>query len=196
MRKYLFAALLAGAAASPALAQSYGDPAPFTGLRAEGIVGYESVELPGDNNEGVMYGAGLGYDVQMGGAVVGLEGEYSASTVDECTPDFLRTGDELCAQVGRDLYVGGRAGAVMGSNTLLYAKAGYVNGRVETDYQDGLASEVGDYSLGDNLDGVRVGAGAEFALGPNSFAKTEYRYSNYEQDFEKHQIVAGFGFRF
>ena len=34
------------------------------------------------------------------------------------------------------------------------------------------------------------------SLGPNSFAKTEYRYSNYEQGFEKHQVVAGFGFRF
>lgn len=193
MRKYVFAALLAGTIAAPAMAQ---DAAPFTGLRAEGIVGYDRTEVPGDDSDGVTYGAGIGYDMQMGGAVVGIEAEASDSTVDECTPDFLIAGDEICAQVGRDLYVGGRVGAVVGSSTLLYAKAGYVNGRLQTEYEDGTTGTTADFESGDNLDGARVGAGAEFALGPNSYAKTEYRYSNYEQGFAKHQVVAGFGFRF
>jgi outer membrane immunogenic protein len=33
-------------------------------------------------------------------------------------------------------------------------------------------------------------------LGTNSFAKAEYRYSNYEQGVERHQVMGGFGFRF
>jgi outer membrane immunogenic protein len=96
--------------------------------------------------------------------------------------------------MGRDIYVGARVGTTVGANTLLYAKAGYTNARVRTTY-DGPGTAL-DFDVGENLDGFRVGAGAEFALGPNSFLKTEYRYSNYEQDFAKHQVVAGFGFRF
>ena len=79
---------------------------------------------------------------------------------------------------------------------LVYGKAGYSNARVGLDYEDGTSSDALDFDEGENLDGIRVGAGLEFALGPNSYAKTEYRYSNYEQGFDRHQVVAGFGFRF
>lgn len=190
MRKYVLAALLAGSFAAPAMAQ---EAAPFTGFRAEGLVGYESVEVPGNDSDGVTYGAGIGYDFQMGNLVAGIEGEVTDSTVDECTSDFAVAGDELCAEAGRDLYVGGRLGTLIGANTLLYGKAGYTNARIETEYTNGpdIPSEVSE-----NLDGVRVGAGLEFAVGPNSYLKTEYRYSNYEQGFDKHQGLVGFGFRF
>lgn len=193
MRKYIFAALLAGTVATPAMAQY---AAPFTGARVEGIVGYDrvGVEDLDDDQDGVTYGGGLGYDFQMGNLVAGIEGEATLSTVEECENGSIIAGDELCAQVGRDLYAGGRIGTVVGSNTLLYAKAGYTNTRLQTEYTVPGDTFVETENV--NLDGIRVGAGAEFALGPNSFAKAEYRYSNYEQDFEKHQVVAGFGFRF
>jgi outer membrane immunogenic protein len=176
--------------------------APFTGPRVEGIVGYDRVQVEDDgiasddknHRDGVVYGGGLGYDFQMGNLVAGIEGEAALSTVDDCENGALIAGDELCSKVGRDLYAGGRIGTVVGGSTLLYAKAGYTNARLKTAYTvpgDSLVER--DRA---DLDGVRLGAGAEFALGPNSFAKTEYRYSNYEQGFEKHQVVAGFGFRF
>ena len=47
-----------------------------------------------------------------------------------------------------------------------------------------------------NLDGYRLGLGLEQALGANSFAKADYRYSNYEQDVTKNELLAGFGIRF
>ncbi len=193
MRTFIIAALLTGTAATPAFAQN---TAPATGLRVEGIVGYDTTEVEDEGTNGVVYGAGVGYDVQMGGAVVGLEGEFSDSTVDECVADVDTIGDEACARLGRDLYVGARAGALVGRNTLLYAKAGYTNARVGLDYEDGTAGTANDFAVSENLDGVRVGAGAEFGIGPNSYVKTEYRYSNYEQGFDRHQVVAGFGFRF
>ena len=37
---------------------------------------------------------------------------------------------------------------------------------------------------------------SSIALGPNTFVKAEYRYSNYEQGFDEHQGVVGLGFRF
>ncbi len=193
MRKYLLAVLLAGAAATPAAAQ---EASPFTGLRVEGIVGYDTTDVEDEGSGGVAYGAQVGYDIQSGGAVFGIEGEISDSTVDECVNGVDLPGDTLCAQLDRDLYVGGRIGAAVSRNVLVYGKAGYTNGRVALDYEDGTAGTAADFDVGENLDGVRVGGGLEFALGPNSYAKTEYRYSNYEQGFDRHQVVAGFGFRF
>jgi outer membrane immunogenic protein len=193
MRKLVLSALLAGTIASPALAQQTGN---FSGPRIEGIVGYERADIEGEDSDGVSYGVGLGYDFQTGGMVVGVEAEAADSTVDECVTGVSLATDELCAELGRDLYVGGRVGAAVSPNVLLYGKAGYTNNRAALDYEDGTAATTLDFERGENLDGLRVGGGLEFALGPNSFAKTEYRYSNYEQGFEKHQVVAGFGFRF
>lgn len=196
MRKYVLAALLAGSIAAPAMAQT---GVPPTGLRVEGIVGYDrvGVEDLDDDSDGVTYGAGIGYDFPMGGTTIaGVEAELTDSTVEECQSAVLVATDELCAQVGRDIYAGARIGTMVGSNTLLYGKAGYTNARLQTAYEDGLDGSAGDFEASDELDGIRLGAGAEFGIGPNSYLKTEYRYSNYEQDFEKHQVVAGFGFRF
>lgn len=193
MRKYLLAALLAGSFAAPAMAQ---DNAPFSGFRVEGIVGYDTTDVEDEGSSGVLYGAQVGYDFQSRGAVFGIEAEASDSTVDECVSNVDIVGDTLCAQAGRDLYVGGRVGAALGDNVLVYGKAGYSNARINLDYEDGTAATAADFEVGENLDGVRAGVGVEFALGPNSYAKTEYRYSNYEQGFDRHQVVAGFGFRF
>ncbi len=195
MRKYLLAALAASTIATPAFAQTTGS-APGTGLRVEGIVGYDNARVPDLNSSGVVYGAGVGYDIDMGGAVLGVDAEITDSSVEECESGFNNANDEICAEFGRDLYIGGRVGARVGSNSLLYARAGYTNARVNLDYEDGLTVPGDDFSLAEDLDGVRVGAGAEFGIGPNSFIKAEYRYSNYEQDIERHQVVGGFGFRF
>ena len=195
MRKYLLAAVAATAFATPALAQTTGN-APGTGLRIEGIVGYDNARVPGVDSSGVTYGARVGYDFNAGGLVLGIDGEVSDSSVEECENGFDTANDEICAEFGRDLYVGGRIGAPVGSNTLLYASAGYTNARVNLDYEDGTNGTLNDFRLTDDLDGVRVGAGAEFGIGSNAFVRAEYRYSNYEQDIERHQVVGGFGFRF
>jgi outer membrane immunogenic protein len=192
MRKIILTALLAGVVATPAFAQT----APNTGLRLEGVVGYDRAGVPGGKSDGVTYGVGVGYDMRVGGAIVGIEGELTDSTVDECTSDFLQVGDQVCAELGRDLYVGARVGAPIGRSSLVYAKAGYTNARAGVTYEDGTAGTALDFATRENLDGFRLGAGAEFGIGPNSYLKTEYRYSNYEQDFDRHQVVAGFGFRF
>ena len=76
------------ALATPALAQ---DSSNFDGFRVQGVVGYDalkagsSVDDDGNDNndqsiDGLAYGVVLGYDVDLGGAVVGVEGEYTDST--------------------------------------------------------------------------------------------------------------------
>jgi outer membrane immunogenic protein len=191
MRKYIVAAFLAGSLAAPAYAQ---DGAPFSGVRVEGLVGYDTTEVEGIDADGLMYGLGVGFDHQAGRMVVGVEGEATETELRECVDAVIVPADTLCAQVGRDLYAGGRVGAVVGSSTLLYAKAGYTNARVKTQYDTGVVGT--EARTAENLDGVRVGAGLEFAFGGNAFAKAEYRYSNYEQGFDRHQGLVGVGLRF
>ncbi len=193
MRSIVVAALFAASAAVPALAQdAASDRAPFTGPRVEGLAGWDRVQNNG-HDDGVLYGIGAGYDFQAGKALVGIEGEASDSSVKQCAGSRTLADPRLCAKAGRDLYIGGRVGTVIGGKTLLYAKAGYTNAQAKLTFNDGT----GQTTLGKtNLDGARVGVGAEYALSPNSFIKTEYRYSNYENGFSRHQAVAGFGFRF
>jgi outer membrane immunogenic protein len=193
MRKLIIAALAASALATPALAQ---DGARFSGVRVEGIAGWDRNQISGGRSDGIHYGAGLGYDFRAGGAVLGIEGEAGDSTADECATGVTAAGDRLCAEAGRDLYVGGRVGALVGPSTLVYAKAGYANTRLRLDYDANLAGTTGDFTTHGDYDGLRVGGGIEQAIGRNAFVKAEYRYSNYEQGYEKHQVVGGFGFRF
>ena len=99
----------------------------------------------------------------------------------------------------------------MGS-ALLYAKAGYSNVERETMWTSGV---VGTQSRTDQkLDGIRLGAGVEYSVSANSYLKTEYRFTHYGQgndviggtaanpvkldggSHNRHQVVAGVGFRF
>lgn len=220
--KKIAAMLVAGstiAIATPALAQSADDT--FTGPRVEALVGYDdlkagsSVDDDGNENndqsiEGVNYGIGVGYDVDLGGAVVGVEGEWTDSTAktEFADGDFEGFGFGR-VDAGRDLYIGARAGAKVQPDLLLYAKGGYTNAKLNVLANDGVTEFDQDY----NLDGFRVGAGAEYAMSENSFFKLEYRYSNYQEgevdfdgtlpdserfdvDLDRHQVMAGFGLRF
>jgi outer membrane immunogenic protein len=177
MKTAIFAAVVAASVSVPAFAQ---EAAPFTGPHAEVIAGYDSVDTNSafGKPDGFLYGFGLGYDVQAGPVVLGIEGEVSDSTAS-------RTLAGVKVDTDRDLYVGGRVGVPMGSTALAYVKAGYTNARVE-------ATGLG----GDNGDGVRLGAGLEYKLGGNLFVKGEYRYSNYEQGVSRNQVVGGVGLRF
>jgi outer membrane immunogenic protein len=185
MSKFIYAALLiSGAAAAPALAQDAPSTGNFSGAHVEAIGGWDRVQGEGSHDDGVLYGVGAGYDVQRGNIVFGVEGEASDSTQKE---NF----GGLTEHASRDLYAGGRIGAVVGGNNLLYAKAGYTNARYAV---SGTASGV-DLAHG-NLDGARVGVGIEHQLGNRAFVKTEYRYSNYEQGVSRNQVIAGVGLRF
>lgn len=194
-RPILCAAMAAAAAAAtPALAQDEPPPAtgppagaPFGGFRVEALAGYD---------EGFVYGVGAGYDLRTGGAVLGVEAEATDSTDKACFNGLIVAGDRFCSRADRDLYVGVRAGAIIGPRALLYAKGGYVNGRFGTRYTD-PATASNNFDVAGELDGFRVGAGVQLGLGRHSYVKAEYRYSNYERGFaEKHDGVVGIGFRF
>lgn len=220
MRKLTLALLVAGSAlaATPALAQDRTNPA-FTGPRVEATIGYDHVgagSSVSNNNgrddqkiDGLLYGGGVGFDVAAGGLLVGAEGEATASTAHTDSAPYTNTtfGFGRVRQL-RDLYVGGRVGVLASPTTMLYAKGGYTNSQLRV-----LAgSTTQSTNTRFNLDGYRVGAGVEHAMSPNTYAKIEYRYSNYgraavlygtgatsgkfDVDTDRHQVAASYGIRF
>jgi outer membrane immunogenic protein len=193
MRYVALAALVSGLFAAPAFAQ---DTPSNSGFRLEAIGGYDRAHINGEHANGVTYGVGAGYDVQAGRALFGIEGEATTSSADRCVDGIVIAGDRTCAGLRRDLYVGGRVGALVGPRTLIYAKAGYTNARGRVDYDDGTSSTTLDFTDHRNLDGIRAGGGVQFGLGEHAYLRTEYRYSNYEAGVDRHQVVGALGYRF
>jgi outer membrane immunogenic protein len=105
MKNFMIAAALGTATlTTPAFA---GD---FSGPRLEVTAGADDVTQGVDPTD-VTYGAGLGYDLQLGKVVVGVEA----------------TADNVFDR--RDIGVAGRLGYTINDNVLLYGKAGYSNWR-------------------------------------------------------------------
>lgn len=192
------AALFFAAAAVAALAFSgQAHAADFVGPRAEVTVGADRLKFDLGNvgtagsrkAHGVSVGGAIGYDVPLGGLIAGVEAGISTSTADRSFSDGVNS---LTIDAGRDIELSGRIGAPIGTRTLLYGKAGYTNLRIGTEL-DVAGATSGSKT---NLDGYRLGLGVEQGLGANTYAKAEYRYSNYEQDVTKNELLAGFGIRF
>ena len=209
------------ALATPAIAQSAAD-SPFNGPRIGVVGGYDqsgagsSIDDDTDDNnndqsiEGIGYGVEAGYDIDTGGAVIGIEGEYLESTADTQFEDGDFEGFGLgSVDANRDLYVGLRAGAKVTPNTLVYAKGGYTNAKYDILSNDGTTEFTNDV----DTDGYRVGAGVEYAMNSGMYIKGEYRYSNYSEaeidlegtladserfdvDLDRHQVMAAVGWRF
>ncbi len=220
--KTMFALLATGslaALATPAAAQDADSP--FTGLRVQGTAGYDSIRAGSsvdddgnDNNDqtadGALYGAAVGYDVDLGNVVIGPEAEiaWSSADTDFDNGDFEGFGFGNVS-AGRDLYLGARVGVKANENMMFYAKGGYTNAKLNVRSNDGTTEFDTDY----DLDGYRVGGGLEYAFGKNMFTNIEYRYSNYSKaevdfdgtlpdsdrfdvDTDRHQVTVGVGVRF
>lgn len=209
-----------GAVAMPAAAQDM-QGGNFSGPRVEAIIGYDASQAgsTADNDvnsqddqdiDGLLYGVGIGYDIDMGGAVFGIEGEYTDSTAKTEFSDGADYEGFGLGRVdtGRDLYIGARIGAKVAPDLLAYVKGGYTNTKFNVLATDGETELEQDI----NTDGWRAGAGLEYAMSDNMFTKIEYRYSKYSEaefengdlpdsdrfdiDTDRHQIVASVGMRF
>ena len=213
----LAAATATAALAAPAFAQDA--PPTFTGPRAGVLLGYDRLQPGSGPNsdissdrkaDGLTYGGDVGYDAALGRSLtIGAEGEVTGSTakVTNSPLDAAALGYGR-VKAGRDLYIGGRLGVRAAPSTLIYAKGGYTNQRLDLIASNGTTETGSHY----NLDGYRLGAGVEQALGGKAYAKIEYRYSNYgdarlefpngantnnfDVDTDRHQVVAGVGIRF
>lgn len=222
-------------AAAMALASTSAQAQDVSGFRIEGRFGWEKADaeavlpnpedgedetgdefLVGNNDDdGVAYGVEIGYDMQIGDSfVVGAYGGVDLSDSNICTG--LVEDDLTCAELGRTFTAGVRAGVPIGSNSLIYAKGGYSNGKLDltydpdiTDNNDEEPVEIAAFS--EKRDGYHLGAGAEVGITSSIYAKLEYVYTDfgsgsYPLDEEEeisidiksssHQALVGLGLRF
>lgn len=182
MKKLAMAGIAAALFAVPAAAQAQAFVQVETGL--------DSISVEGESDQGLAYGVTAGYDMPLsGGMFVGVQGTWGDSTTKEC----VSAGTErACVRTGRDLAAVVRLGTQVGERSKLYVLGGYTNARLRLTYTDGTDR----FSEGANGDGFRLGAGAQYDLGTNLFVKAEYRYSNYESDFSRHNALVALGAKF
>lgn len=190
----------AGLVAAPALAQDNTAPG---GFYVGTIGGYEGIDVESDDGsvtadaDSAVYGVNAGYDLSLGSAFVGVEGEISTSGGSTQFPSSFggaRDGLEANGQY----YVGARAGVALTPGIAAYGKIGYTALDTEAFTSSGSLAE-----LEQNTDGLRFGGGLQVQLPGPLEGRVEYRRSRYnnvaDTDFGKattDQVVAGIGLRF
>ncbi|WP_114954940.1 outer membrane protein [Sphingosinicella terrae] len=196
MKKLLtLAAIAVGTVSTPALAQD--------GFYVGAIAGYEGIDVETADGSisadasSAVYGVNAGYDLALGSAFVGIEGELSTSGSSTEFPDsFAGARDGLDAD--GQYYIGARAGVALTPGIAAYGKIGYTSLSTTAFTSSGSLDE-----LEENADGLRFGAGLQVQL-PGPFeGRVEYRRSRYEDvndatfgDATTNQVVAGLGVRF
>lgn len=166
--------------------------------------GVDSISVAGASAEGAAFGAAVGYELPVGRSMfVGVEGSIDDSTAKECRNDVvliggaLQVGVRTCASTGRDLSAVVRFGAAIDDRTKLYVLGGYTNARVrETATTEIIQGAPVMTSSSANGDGYRLGLGLERRMVSKLFAKIEYRYSDYEGGFARHNGLIGAGVKF
>jgi outer membrane immunogenic protein len=199
-RVFALAAVAAGLVAAPAVAQDNTAPG---GLYVGALGGYEGIDVESSDGsvsadaDSAVYGVAAGYDISLGSAFVGIEGELSTSGGSTEFPDsFDGARDGLDAD--GQYYIGARAGVALTPGIAAYGKVGYTALDTEAFTSAGSLDE-----LEENAGGLRFGGGLQVQL-PGPFeGRLEYRRSRYEDvadgafgDVTTDQVVAGVGVRF
>lgn len=200
MKKTLVALAL-GAITTPALAQEQNAAA--GGFYVGALAGYEGLDVEsGDGSvtadaDSAVYGIAAGYDLSLGSAFVGIEGELSTSSGSTEFPSSFGGAREGLDANGQ-YYLGARAGVALTPGIAAYGKIGYTALDTEAFTSSGSLDE-----LEDNAGGLRFGGGVQIQLPGPLEGRIEYRRSRYKDvldsdfgDLTTDQVVAGVGLRF
>ena len=193
------AAVAAGLSASPAWAQSASPGGFYVGA----LGGYEGIDVESADGsvsadaDSAVYGVNVGYDLSLGSAFVGIEGELSTSNGDTEFPDSF-TGAREGLEAKGQYYIGARAGVALTPGIAAYGKVGYTSLDTKAFTSSGSLDE-----LKDNAGGLRFGGGVQVQLPGPLEARVEYRRSKYKDLLDgtygnatTDQVVAGVGVRF
>lgn len=198
---FAIAALGAGLVAAPATAQDEtGAPG---GFFIGALAGYEGINVEsGDGSvtadaNSAVYGVNAGFDIGLGNAFVGIEGELSTSDGSTRFPDSF-AGAREGLESGGQYYIGARAGVALTPGIAAYGKVGYTAMDTRAFTESGSLAE-----LEESADGLRFGGGLQVQLPGPLEARIEYRRSQYNDladtdqgDATTNQVVAGIGLRF
>jgi outer membrane immunogenic protein len=201
--KSLFASIAAVALTSGLATAASAEP--FNGAFVGGQVGWNQDDIGSptspvgpvivdESQDSVSGGLFLGYDHKVSpNFVLGAEAGVQFGADDEVVAN--RGSSLVTIDPKRSFDLTARAGYLAGENTLVYARGGYANARVNTAIQD----VNGFRSASENRDGWLVGGGVEQALSDNVSARVEYRYSDLGDSngkYDRHQALFGIAYRF
>ena len=193
-------AIAIGMIATPAMAQDR-NVAPG-GFYVGALAGYEGLDVDSSdgsvsaNADSAVYGITAGYDLSLGSAFVGVEGELSKSGGSTEFPDSFGGAREGLEADGQ-YYIGARAGFAVTPGIAAYGKVGYTALDTRAFTSAGSLDE-----LDENTSGIRFGGGLQVQLPGPLEGRVEYRRSSYGDvggdigDATTDQVVAGIGLRF
>ncbi|ETI63324.1 hypothetical protein C100_13185 [Sphingobium sp. C100] len=195
----LTSVLASAALTGTAFAETFDGP--FVGVQS-GWNSYEvrNVETPlgvaaiNDDQQSFTAGVYAGFDHRLTDRVVlGVEGSLDTTNDDRLHGSTISGSYTLDPKYSFDLTA--RAGFLVTPATLVYARAGYTNARVETM----VADDAGTASETHNQDGWLLGGGMERQLTEKVSARMEYRYSDLSEGdgkFDRHRVLAGLSYHF
>ncbi len=199
-RLIAIAVLGAGLVAAPAMAQDGGAPG---GFFIGALAGYEGIDVESSDGSisadasSAVYGVNAGFDLSLGSAFVGVEGELSTSDGTTRFPSNF-AGAREGLESGGQYYIGARAGVALTPGIAAYGKVGYTALDTRAFTESGSLSD-----LEENADGLRFGGGLQIQLPGPLEGRVEYRRSTYDTladtgqgRAKTDQIVAGIGLRF
>ncbi|MBB4632540.1 outer membrane beta-barrel protein [Sphingosinicella soli] len=171
MKKLVLASLAALAVVSPASAEMFNGGYAGLGATLDNVNGSGPLEGLGASGAGLT--GFVGYDLPLGAAFVGLEGNIDLNTADAAGIE-AKWGWGASARVGFKI----------NDATGLYGRVGYQRNKIS----GGGISAWGD--------GVRFGGGVETAISGNAALRAEFNHVNFEDDVINNQGVVGVLFRF
>lgn len=194
MIRVVGALIVALALAGPANAADFTGPTLFV------AAAYQNVELDaarvnaGREGAGRVRGVvGAGYDIRVIDRLIAGVAVSAAFGDEQVCAATARS--RYCADVGTEISALVRAGYVVAPKLMLFGEAGYATAPGRLTYTNALVPRRNSIKSGD-LSGMQLGLGAEIALTRRSYARVNYRYTNFWCGIEERQLLAGVGIRF
>ncbi len=175
-----------------------GGPAIGTDAFAPGYCnGQASTNAPGNcmgDDDGIEYGARIGYDARMGNLVVGGLLEVSKPDSTDYASAFSTTpaGYHFSREIDYALSARARLGFTPNGGALFYGTGGVSYAKVNHAFSTtNTANSFTPTTDGDMIWGWQAGGGAEIMLGNSVSLGLEYLYSRYNDD--KYYVAVGQG---
>jgi len=156
-----------------------------------GIAGVPSFDRSRDS---IDYGAYFGFDAPVGSTLI-LGGEAEVGGGGRKLSQTLIPGITASIDPDWNYMFSGRAGFLAGDRALVYGRVGYGAERINVAVTDSV-TPANSFSDNQWADGAVYGGGVEYALSPNTSARVEYRYKDFDGSYNPQQVLAGFSFRF
>jgi outer membrane immunogenic protein len=126
-----------------------------------------------DEPEGWLGGGQIGFNVQTGSLVWGLEASLSGANIESSSSSPFGADDTFSTDIHRLWTLTGRLGYAF-DHWLAYVKGGYAGGRVEISAANDLADLTATAT--ETHHGWTLGAGLEYLVTPNLTLGLEYNY--------------------